>query len=102
MFSLKHFGKTKYAAALAEIERKPSFGDGGRSMFMMSDSLKQAAEEEKDPEKVEMLLTAADYLTYQRIVIESLNNKLWRFIMIVILMGVMLGIVVFSKAGGGA
>ena len=47
MFSLKHFGKTKYAAALAEIERKPSFGDGGRSMFMMSDSLKQAAEEEK-------------------------------------------------------
>ena len=103
MLSLKHFGKTKYAAALSEIERKPSFGDGGRSMFMTADALKQAAEQEKnDPEKAELLLTAADYLTYQRIVIESLNNKLWRFIIVIVLMVAMLGLVLFSKANGSA
>tara|TARA_R110002110_G_scaffold316523_3_gene529456 strand:+ start:1522 stop:1824 length:303 start_codon:yes stop_codon:yes gene_type:complete len=100
MFSLKHFGKTKYAAALSEIERKPGLGDGGRSMFMLSDALKEVAAQEKaDPEKAEMLLTAADYLNYQRIIIESLNNKLWRFVMVVVLMAIMIGLLMFSKAG---
>ena len=46
-----------------------------------------------------MLLTAADYLNYQRIIIESLNNKLWRFVMVVVLMAIMIGLLMFSKAG---